>query len=470
MNLRTRFASYFTLIVFAVLSAASLFFYYSQKAEILHQIRIQQRQALGSLVKVCEEALLTNEDIALLNYLRELVRRKEVASADMVDNSGIILAHPDPAQIGKKIEPEPANPYLYVGPVTVRASQVGQARIAFNPDLLQAQISSALAKSVKRFLQSVVLGSLLLGLLVGWLAAAGLTSPIRLLADGARRIGQGKLDHRIPSGRADELGQLASEFNQMAVRLGELDRMKEEFMHSITHDLRNPLNSVMGYADLLLMNKKALTEAQVKAIQIIRQSSEELNGMISEILDLAKFEAGMMKLKRAEADLCEIARDIHQMFLAAAGQRGIELKIELRLEKAPVFVDVQLVKRVSQNFVSNALKFTPHGGAVTLELEGQAGREYCCAVKDTGPGIPPEHMKLMFQKFSQVPGVEAVGAERGTGIGLALSKQVVEAHGGKIGVESQVGKGSRFYFTLPARTPSHGRETPPPAQPQARKA
>jgi signal transduction histidine kinase len=450
MTLRARFEAYFTILVFAILSAASLFFYYSQKAQILEQIQIQQRQALRSLVKVCQEALLANEDIALLNYLMELTGRKEISAADLVGTDGKILAHPDPAQLGRKIEFSTETPYLYTAQVMVQDKTVGEARLAFNPELIGRQIETGLKRSMKRFLQSVVLGSLIFGLLAAVLTATQLTRPIRLLADGARRIGEGKLSHRISLERPDELGQLAGEFNQMAVRLGELDRMKQEFMHSITHDLRNPLNCVIGYSDFLLMNRHELKDKQVRAIELILSSSKQLNDMISEILDLAKFEAGMMKLKVTQEDLCAMLREVHQMFAATAAQKGISLGLRREVAEAPVTIDAPLVRRVIQNFLSNALKFTPKGGTVTLEVEKMPEGGVCCAVKDNGPGIPPEHLKLMFQKFQQVPGIEATKAERGTGIGLALSKSVIEAHGGRVGIDTAVGQGSRFYFVLPA--------------------
>lgn len=453
MTLRTRFAATFTSVVFAVLGAASVFSYYSQKAEILSQIRTRHEQALASLVKVCEESLLTNEDIALLNYLGELASRAEVRTADLVDPAGLVLAHPDPARIGRRSELKASTLFAYQGPVMVRGAPAGLARIAYREGLIAREISAALAKSMGRFLRSVVLGALLFGLLVAWVSAAGLTSPIRLLADGARTIGQGKLEHRIPIERADELGGLAREFNQMAVRLGELDRLKEEFMHTITHDLRNPLNSILGYAELLLMKREQLDAGQVRALETIKNASQELNAMIGEILDLAKLEAGMMKLKRSEADLCEIARGIHEMFQGSARQRELELGLDLRVAKAPLSIDVGLIKRVIENLISNAMKFTPAGGRVIIEVGGDA-RNRVCGVRDTGPGIPPEQMKYMFQKFHQVPGTQAVKAERGTGIGLAYSKSVVEAHGGLLAVDSEVGKGSRFYLTLPVSGPS----------------
>lgn len=447
MRLRTRFALYFTAMAFAVLGAASLFFYYSQKAEILGQVRIRHRQALASLVKVAEEAILTREDIALLNYLGELAARRGVAAAALVGLDGHYLAHPDPDLIGEEAEASPG-PFAYAGLVSVQGRAVGEARLAFQAGLIEREVGEAVSSSMRRFLRSVVLGSLLLGMLVGLLAADGLTRPVRLLAEGARRIGEGRLEHRIPLERGDELGLLASEFNQMAQRLGELDRMKEEFLHSVTHDLRSPLQSAMGYADLMLKHRERLDESQARSLGMIRQACDQLNELVTQILDLAKLEAGMMKLKLAPADLCELAREVHGLFLAAAGQRRVELGLDLKAARAPVSVDLPLIRRVLQNLVSNALKFTPKGGSIVLEVEESAG-EYHCAVRDTGPGIAAAQLGSLFKKFQQASGVEAEGAERGTGLGLALVKSTVEAHGGRAGAESEVGKGSRFYFVLP---------------------
>lgn len=450
MPLRTRFALYFAALVFTVLGAASLFFYHSQKAEALDQLRLRHRQALASLVKVAEEAVLTSEDIALLNYLRELASRPEVASAALVGLDGRILAHPDPELLGEEAEAG-EGPFSYEALVSVQGRSVGEARLSFRAELIDRELGEALAAGMKRFLVSVVLGSLLLGVLVGLVAADGLTRPVRLLADGARRIGEGRLDHRIPLERDDELGRLAGEFNQMAVKLGELDRMKEEFLHSVTHDLRSPLQSAMGYADLMLKHRDRLDESSARSLGMIRQACDQLNELVTQILDLAKLEAGMMRLKLSQGDLCELAREVHGLFLAAADQRKIQLGLNLKTPRAPVSIDLPLIRRVLQNLVSNALKFTPKGGAITLEVEERPG-EYVCAVADTGPGIPAEQLGSLFKKFHQAAGVEASGPERGTGLGLALVKSTVEAHGGRAGAESEVGKGSRFHFTLPRKS------------------
>lgn len=448
MSLWVRFVLAITIIVSAVLATASSFFYYSQKEETLRQVGIQHEQALKSLVKVCEESLLGKEDLALINYLRSLTAAEDVAFADVIGPDGMVTAHADPAVLGKPAEQASEGQDLIAAPVVLQGQEVAKVRIAYKKESIHRKVHETLAASMVHFSKSVVVGSFVFGLIMAWAFASGLTRPIRLLARGARRIGEGKLDERINIDRRDEIGELAQEFNSMAVKLGELDRMKEDFLQSITHDLRNPLSSISGYSQMLLQGPLALTDdRQRRFIGTIQKATTQLNEMINTILDLAKLEAGMMDLKRADVDLNALAGEVHQLFVPAADQYKIRLALDAKLSSAVSSIDAALVRRVMQNFISNALKFTPPDGTITLRVD-KLDSQYRCSVIDTGPGIPPEHLKILFQKFKQVPGIESAKA-RGTGLGLAICKSTVEAHGGRVGVDSTVGKGSTFYFTLP---------------------
>ncbi|MHB2025315.1 MAG: ATP-binding protein [Elusimicrobiota bacterium] len=224
----------------------------------------------------------------------------------------------------------------------------------------------------------------------------------------------------------------------------EIDKMKEEFLHSITHDLRNPLGSAIGFLDLLLKGTAGvLSPTQANMVSSVKRSSSRLMGMVNNILDIAKMEAGKIRLQIKPVSLAGIA----SRSIAILESLAINKKIRVELsasEEFSVDVDADLLERVFVNLLGNAIKYTPEGGNITILIE-DAGAVLRCCVADSGEGIPHEYLGRIFEKFEQVTGQR----KGGTGLGLTISKFFVEAHGGKIWVESELGKGARFYFTIP---------------------
>lgn len=254
----------------------------------------------------------------------------------------------------------------------------------------------------------------------------------------------------------------------------ELDNMKETFLHSITHDLRNPMTSIIGFLKFLKEGVGGpLTEQQKKMVDTMSRSSQKLLAMINDILDIAKLEAGKMHLNLENANIIQVAKSAATILDAMFTKKSINFSIEAspEVENITIRMDSALIERVFINLLSNAIKFTPEGGKVAINIKktGDGRREtgdektkqpstiyhlpstvssnfIQVSVIDTGEGIPPDFMDKIFQKFQQV-----VGQKRGgTGLGLTICKYIVEAHGGKIWVESKLGEGSKFSFTLPA--------------------
>ncbi|MCX5795583.1 MAG: ATP-binding protein [Elusimicrobia bacterium] len=224
----------------------------------------------------------------------------------------------------------------------------------------------------------------------------------------------------------------------------ELDRMKEEFLHYITHDLRNPLTSAMGFVDVLLKGTAgALNPRQHDMVAMVKRSCGHLMGMVNNILDIAKLESGHIQPQLRPASLADISGRALALLEPLAAQKSIKLALAAAGESS-VEADAALIERVVINLVGNAIKFTPKSGAVTVNVV-DAGSEVRVSVADTGEGIPSRYLDRIFQKFEQVAGQR----HGGTGLGLTISKYFVEAHLGRIWVESQVGKGSRFTFAIP---------------------
>ncbi|MFP5504049.1 MAG: PAS domain S-box protein [Candidatus Sericytochromatia bacterium] len=235
---------------------------------------------------------------------------------------------------------------------------------------------------------------------------------------------------------------------QMA-RMTELDRLKTDFVSTVSHELRTPLTSIMGYTEFLEDEVAGtLTPEQRTFVDQIREGSFRLRRLVDDLLDFARLEAGTLKLQKRPVDLVTRLRETAESLGPQVRQSGLAL--ELALPEGPMVleVDVHRLDQVLLNLLGNALKFTPEGGRITLRAcreDGQARIE----VEDTGIGIAPEAMAQLFERFYQVE--TGLTRERGgAGLGLAISKAIVEAHGGLIGAESEPGRGSTFWLSLPA--------------------
>lgn len=227
----------------------------------------------------------------------------------------------------------------------------------------------------------------------------------------------------------------------------EIEKMKEDFIHSITHDLRSPMTSIRGFVEVLLDGSAGeINEEQKDFLKIIDASSQKLLGMINNILDVAKLETGKMKLALTDFDPKETVERVVKIMEPQAVKSRVKL-LSQGLEAVPkIRADSDLMERVIMNLVSNAIKFTPSGGRVDVIGQDFPDRIQV-TVADTGQGIPPDYLEKVFDKFQQAG--MGTDEKRGTGLGLTIAKYGVEAHLGKIWVESEIGKGSRFSFWLP---------------------
>ena len=253
----------------------------------------------------------------------------------------------------------------------------------------------------------------------------------------------------VTPGRAAELGTVFALRDVTLER--ELEKMKEDFLHYITHDLRNPLGSAVGFLDILLKGTAGVLNAdQHSIVSSVRRSTTRLMGLINNILDIAKMEAGRVRLQLKPTSLAGIAgRSIGILEqLAKAKNIGVHL---VAVEEFTVQADGDMVERVFTNLLGNAIKYTPQGGTITVSLRDD-GTDIVCCVEDTGEGIPSDYLSRVFEKFEQVQG----NRRGGTGLGLTISRFFVESHRGRIWVESEVGRGSRFYFTIPKNLAADG--------------
>ncbi|RZL29415.1 MAG: response regulator, partial [Rubrivivax sp.] len=241
---------------------------------------------------------------------------------------------------------------------------------------------------------------------------------------------------------------------------------KSLFLANMSHELRTPLNAVIGFADLLAMSQAPIDEARQREwLQHISSSGRHLLNMINGVLDLSKIEAGKMDFHPEPVDLPALVADVVGTVAVLAEQRGLQLSSSIAPELHGLVLDPARLKQVLLNYLSNAIKFTPAGGRVALRMVGEGPRLWRLEVQDSGIGIPPDRTGQLFVEFQQLDDGLAK-RHQGSGLGLALTRRLVEAQGGRVGVYSEPDRGSLFYAVLPRQPEGHEGQAVRPAHQQ----
>lgn len=301
-------------------------------------------------------------------------------------------------------------------------------------------------ESAKRVITLIFIYAILMSLIVTTMITYGIRVSLKKLRDATSLLSEGDFDHRIDISSKDEIGDLALAFNLMSRKLKELDQMKADFISYASHELRTPLTSLKE-AVALLIDRVAgeITEKQGELLKIIDEDCNRLLKLINNLLDLSKLEAGLMPLKIQDSKIENvIERTLYEMKPLADG-KGVEIEVDTKGDIPEIPIDGFRIQQVLTNLLSNAIKFTNRGGKIGIMLDTH-GKELIVKVFDTGEGIPEDALGRVFDKFHQIDDKKA-----GTGLGLPIAKYIVEAHGGRLWAESELGKGSTFSFTLPLK-------------------
>lgn len=311
------------------------------------------------------------------------------------------------------------------------------------------------AKAAASIMGWLTLGGLTLTLLLAYFHARGVNRPLKRLAREMHQVGKGEFDRSIELNAPPEVEELAEAFNWMARKLAELDKMKADFMAHVSHELRTPLTAMREGTALLLEEVPGpVTDSQREILGVLETNTEKLFQSISLILDLSKMEAGMLEYQQTPCDIKRLIGAGVQAVELIARKKQIHLKTHFNGDLPLVSLDEQRLFQVLENLLSNALKFTPPGGqvsvnsAVVVEERLPPRQRIEMRVSDTGMGIPAEETERVFERFYQ-SSLNRGRGQQGTGLGLAIARHIVEAHGGKIWVESEAGKGSTFVVRLP---------------------
>ena len=283
-----------------------------------------------------------------------------------------------------------------------------------------------------------------LALLVTAVIALRITRSLRQLSAATSAVAAGSFREPIPAGGMDEVGVLARSFNAMAARLRQLDEMKEEFFATLSHELRSPLTSVREASHLLADEVAGpLTPKQARLVEIIQRSSDRLLRIVNQILDISRLRAGLLPLQHKPVDLERLVTRAAEELRPQAEEAKVTLERERVGQRFTISGDEDRLVQVVVNLLANAIRFTPAGGRVVARVV-DAGSECEVQVEDTGLGIPASELPHIFDSYRQ-----AHLGKGGTGLGLSIVRGLVQAHGGRVTVESQEGKGSRFSVLLP---------------------
>jgi signal transduction histidine kinase len=322
--------------------------------------------------------------------------------------------------------------------------------------VLQAESALGRAERISLAALAVALG--LAAAIAFWLTRS-ISRPVTALEEGMRAVADGELGHTLAYGtdRHDEFGRLAISFREMSRQLAELDKLKAEYVSIASHELKTPINVIMGYLQLMEEGVFGpLTDKQRQVAGTIGAQARTLARLASQLLDVSRFEAGGGRIEPRAVHLNVMLDELEHTFHVLAVQREIDFRI-VREPGLPetVMWDPERINEVTGNLLSNAFKFTPVGGTVELTAAPSDG-SVRIQVRDTGAGIPEDQLPHVFEKFYQADNQRAASA-KGTGLGLAIAKEIVEAHKGTITIESDVGTGTVFSLTLPVSVQSRRR-------------
>jgi signal transduction histidine kinase len=325
--------------------------------------------------------------------------------------------------------------------------------------------SQATGRSVEIITWAVASGAFVLSLVISWLLVRSISRPLRELTRGTHAISRGEFGRRISATGGDELAQLARDFDRMALRLGELDRLKKDFVSHVSHELKAPLASISETLRLLLDKIPGpLSPRQQRLLELSLQSSQRLRVMIGNLLDLSRMEAGVMEYELEGRDLVPLVCTAVEEHGQPAGERGTRIETRLSASRLIVLCDADRTRQVLSNLLGNALKFSPAGSLVEVEArpvetppkgrlpatdapaQGVGHGWILLTVSDRGPGVLDPDKERIFGKFQQVKASRE--SAQGVGLGLAISRTIAEAQGGALWVEDNAGGGSVFTLLL----------------------
>ncbi|NDJ78489.1 MAG: HAMP domain-containing protein, partial [Chloroflexi bacterium] len=367
----------------------------------------------------------------------------------LVDLNNIIVFPPDARGFGTPLRTADLED---AEPLTLDGETIGYIVTQENEELRNAAEDNY-EQRINRIFLAAGGGALALAVLLSVLFAQGLTRPLREITAAIRAVAGGDLGQQVPVRTQDELGHLAAAVNQMSADLAYSNQLRRQMTADIAHELRTPLTVLAGYLEAL---RDGVLEPRPDRLETMHAEAQHLQRLVEDLRTLSLADAGELPLERGLVDVGEVQRQVIGAFAHQAEQQGVTLEPRTPADLPPLDADRERLAQVLGNLVSNALRYTPAGGQITLGATHTSGTT-TLTVQDTGRGIAPEHLPHIFERFYRADTARQTSGDANTsengesGLGLAIVRSVVEAHGGSITADSALDQGTTFTITLPNR-------------------
>jgi signal transduction histidine kinase len=288
--------------------------------------------------------------------------------------------------------------------------------------------------------------ALIISFIIGWVIAQWITLPLEKISAAAGQIADGNYV-TVPIEGPSEVRQLASTMNDMVMKVEDSMQSQQDFVANVSHEFKTPLTSIRGFAQALSDDAISIKKERKKAADIILGETERLNHLVNDLLLLARLDAGTMEIDKTKTDLNQLIKNTLERFQYQISNKHLSVKSETT-DKLEIWMDGEKISQVLNNLIDNAIKFSTEGSDFEISSTQEGGWAWI-KIRDSGPGISVKDQKRIFERFFQVDESRRGGPGRGVGLGLAIAKQIVQAHGGDIEVKSKAGEGSTFMVKLP---------------------
>lgn len=469
----------YVLLTFLGLGIVS-FFFYVLFSHYYYGVKEQQLLTQGQEMAEVLSPYLRNQGYGQIDEVVNAFNKVNIPRMWVVDKNGTLIGGRadlspidelclDREQLGKALQGEVVSkqgkvtnetePVLSVAVPVYVNDKVDGAIYVCNP---LAEITASIAQTLKIVLLAGLFGVGIVAF-VSYFVSRSITRPIKQMTKISLQMARGDFSQRACVCSSDEVGELSENFNYMVGKLdktlrdleeeknktAEMERMQREFVANASHELRTPLTSMRGFVEAILDGVVTGREQQIKYLKIILKETIRLHRLVNSLLDLSRLESGLVKVELRELELAPIIERTVAKIAPLSMDKKLDLKQQVADDLPLVMGDEDLVEQVLINFITNAIRFTPTWGKIAVIVERSVD-EVCVHVSDTGIGIPPAELPNIWNRFYKVTEARALSKE-GSGLGLALVKEIIDQLGGRVWIVSTVGQGSVFSFCLPIK-------------------
>lgn len=468
MGIRTKLSFEVGFLILFSFFVAGIFLYFAESRYIVQKSKLTARKKASELSFHASNLARRGDFEKLDNLIKEVSKDPGISWAGFQDRSGIIRIHSNELMKGVAINNEwsrkalearefSSNEYQknnsrmleFSRPVFHGAEMIGAIRIVYALDRIRHAARRDMMSLARMYLLACVV-TCLIGVVLANMSGFSIVRRIQSVKKGAEEISRGNIGYRMKVSGKDEIAFLTHTFNTMSGKLKELDRLKDEFISRISHELKSPVSVIKGFLEKL-NEDKTLSQKSKKYIKQIVYGTDRLEHLVNQTLNLSKIKAGKMDFHFEKINLDEVIPEIVGFFQEKLPADKISLVHDMEAHLPPVKADSEALCEVLANLLSNAIKFTRQG-EICVWAKANGG-DVQIGVKDTGVGIPSDQIENIFGRFNRVQeNKRKVPESKGTGLGLAIVKSIVESHHGTIHVESTVDKGTDVSFSLPIYT------------------